>query len=294
MSEFLTPTQPPRSSQSLPNLIEEDDDDEEEKEEEKDSEHAEKFSSPDLDQSERSGARRPFSVIKRLRERFPRQAMHRSESNRRNHLQRLYFKRRVQGALLRETMTSRSSATRDMPAPISDDSILNEMKGDTDDDEDMKILSARIHEMFELLEDYNVHLSHTIRDEPLEVLMENVTYTVLVDPNTKLETVFNTSCLYPIYKFYKRRFLGEEARKEELEAKKILDRISLAFKPGKMYLVLGPPGSGKSTLLRTIAGRLRPQEDEILQGKITYNGRELKVSSDAQALYGLSGGGCPV
>jgi len=36
----------------------------------------------------------------------------------------------------------------------------------------------------------------------------------------------------------------------------VLDNINTVFKPGKTYLILGPPKSGKSTLLKAVAGKL--------------------------------------
>ena len=78
---------------------------------------------------------------------------------------------------------------------------------------------------------------------PIEVRIQSLTYTVPVDPHsTKIPTVYNSSNIYHIYKFLQRLWRGES--KPKPGKKKVLDDINLVLRPGKMYLVLGPPGSG--------------------------------------------------
>ena len=128
----------------------------------------------------------------------------------------------------------------------TEEETMEEVKfGGDEDGEMMKKLSARIEEMYDILGDYPILLGPAIRNEPLEVRMEDFSYTVMVNPNTKVDTVFNSSFLYPLYKFYKRKFRGEDEGNIDLVPKTILDRVNLVFKPGKMYLVLGAPGSGE-------------------------------------------------
>ena len=43
------------------------------------------------------------------------------------------------------------------------------------------------------------------------------------------------------------------------------------------YLLFGCPG--KSTLLKAISARLKVKDGEQVKGKISYNGRQLKVRS---------------
>ncbi len=53
-----------------------------------------------------------------------------------------------------------------------------------------------------------------------------------------------------------------------IDGKKILDSISLSFKPGRLHGIIGPNGSGKSTLLKNICRIWVPQSGSILiQGK---------------------------
>lgn len=44
----------------------------------------------------------------------------------------------------------------------------------------------------------------------------------------------------------------------------ILSDASLTVKPGKLTALLGPNGAGKSTLLQVLAGRLQPQQGQVL------------------------------
>lgn len=49
-----------------------------------------------------------------------------------------------------------------------------------------------------------------------------------------------------------------------LKKQKIIDDISVRFKPGKIYGVIGRNGSGKTVLLKIICGIFSPDEGEIL------------------------------
>ena len=60
------------------------------------------------------------------------------------------------------------------------------------------------------------------------------------------------------------------------EQKYILKDINLVLKPGRTYLVMGPPGCGKTSLLKSIAGRLK-KVPSLGDGKIEYNGVSMEV-----------------
>ncbi len=46
--------------------------------------------------------------------------------------------------------------------------------------------------------------------------------------------------------------------------REVLEGVTLAARPGRVLILLGPNGCGKSTLLRTLAGLLPPQGGEVL------------------------------
>ena len=59
---------------------------------------------------------------------------------------------------------------------------------------------------------------------------------------------------------------------------RILDDVSVHFRPGRFNVVLGPNGAGKSTLLRVATGLVHPGA-----GSVTYDGEPL-AAFDAQRL----------
>ena len=82
----------------------------------------------------------------------------------------------------------------------------------------------------------------------VEVRLHDFSYYVPGD-NSKgmIKTVYNQSFIYSLKKLYKR--CRGMAVGEEPEPVPILKNISLALKPGNMYLVLGPPSCGMCTLI---------------------------------------------
>ena len=78
---------------------------------------------------------------------------------------------------------------------------------------------------------------------PIEVRINALTYRVPVPPGSnKIPTVYNSSQIYHAYKFLKRLWYGTS--KPLPGQKTVLKDINLVMKPGKMYLILGPPASG--------------------------------------------------
>jgi len=51
-----------------------------------------------------------------------------------------------------------------------------------------------------------------------------------------------------------------------LGARRVLEGVSAAFRPGRVTAVLGPNGSGKSTLVKTLAGLLDPDAGHVRLG----------------------------
>lgn len=218
------------------------------------------------------------------------------KDERRDHLRQLFVKRKLRQRLRfrenRNVFASQESRTESKLDSNSfdedfDEDLLRELKAEVEAEVGSQILSDRIREINDTLGEIgNTFKNHAhLLRYPLEVRMENFSYTVPIDlDDLKIMTVFNTSWLYPTYKFLRRLYRGEKRKSKEVEEKKILDNISLVLQPGRQYLVLGPPGAGKTTLLRTIAGLLHPKRDDKLEGRITYNGRTLEVSKPMERL----------
>jgi hypothetical protein len=162
--------------------------------------------------------------------------------------------------------------------------------------------SAKLREINKLIEPYAVASGESLRAQkfPLEVRLQNVTYTVADEAGAaaqgsssqNIQTVFNTSVFCSAYTWLRRLVRCQDTtsgKTVQVPRKPVLEDINLVIQPGKQYLLLGPPGSGKSTLLKTIAGLIRHDEDDdeggmsadniqpSLQGEILYNGRSLKV-----------------
>jgi ABC-type multidrug transport system fused ATPase/permease subunit len=157
-----------------------------------------------------------------------------------------------------------------------DESFIEEVKAEIEKEME-EHEPAIIQELNSIGKEYQV-IMKGYNEFPLEVRLKNCTYTVPVDcSKNKIWTVYNASCIYPIAKILKQIITGEEKRITEARTKAVLSNINLVLKPGRQYLVLGPPGSGKSTLLQAIAGLVHPKKNETLEGTISYNGRTLAV-----------------
>ena len=49
------------------------------------------------------------------------------------------------------------------------------------------------------------------------------------------------------------------------------DKVSLEFRSGKIYALLGENGAGKSTLVKILSGVIRPDEGQILLNNNNIN-----------------------
>jgi ABC-type multidrug transport system ATPase subunit len=148
-----------------------------------------------------------------------------------------------------------------------------------DEKEQLKQASKGLLLMKETQKKYSALMS----EFPIEIRMCNFTFSVpYTEASTKIKTVYNSSFVYHAVKIFKRFREGYiQAEKEEVRYKVILDNVSLRFRPGKMYLVLGPPGSGKSSLLKAIAGRIRTSaRNDNVKGEVTFNGKSFNDQVD--------------
>lgn len=136
----------------------------------------------------------------------------------------------------------------------------------------------------------------------VEVRLRNVSYHVPINMDApSVKTVANQSIFYGAYEWgrrVKRYFFpppppteggGRPNRRGSwlptrakdvfvpYQTKPILHDINLILKPGKTYLILGPPGCGKTSLLKVIAGLLpdnvEPSNSKPYRsGRIEFNG----------------------
>jgi ABC transporter len=150
----------------------------------------------------------------------------------------------------------------------------------------------------------------------VEVRLKSFSYYVPVNADAPtIKTVGNQSICYAAYEFFRRihqyRLYRQESSRTvaantpsrrrssrwspvtatdvllPFDKKPVLQDINLVLKPGRTYVVLGPPESGKTSLLKAIAGRLpgnsnlsaKPSKERPHQeGRIEYN--RISVTDD--------------
>lgn len=179
--------------------------------------------------------------------------------NRRDHLQRLCTEKDLQDSIVNRSLTAKNFADAFMAEDeIRDveDPHVESRQIQSSEERKVQEVSGRIREVLQLLDEYK-SVSWNSKSVPVEVRLDDLTYTVFISQNEKVKTVFNASCFYSIFKAYKRYVKREVQVRQELTPKKVLDRINLVLKPGKMYLLLGPPRSGESlTVQRDAVGEM--------------------------------------
>src|SRR5690606_16122656 len=62
----------------------------------------------------------------------------------------------------------------------------------------------------------------------------------------------------------------------------VLKGLSLSVEKGSIVALLGANGAGKSTTLKAISGLLKPEDGEVTDGSIVYNGHEIQHEDAAQ------------
>jgi iron complex transport system ATP-binding protein len=77
--------------------------------------------------------------------------------------------------------------------------------------------------------------------------------------------------------------LAAEGLVYQVQAKRLLDRVSLKAERGTFVGLIGPNGAGKSTLLKTVSGLLRAQE-----GSVSLEGIDLTSTSTKQVARTLA------
>ncbi len=59
----------------------------------------------------------------------------------------------------------------------------------------------------------------------------------------------------------------------------VLKGVSLSVEKGHIVSILGSNGAGKTTTLKAISGLLKPENGEVTDGSITYNGKNIQNQS---------------
>lgn len=224
--------------------------------------------------------RSPFGKTKsKLRLNYVRETdgLHRSD-----HLRRLLSERKARDQYFNEALkpndtmgfiASGAITTEEKPILLhgeSDASASFVVQLTKQQKEDDKKTSEALKNVQKKMEEFHAYVGD---DFPIEIRMDHLTYSVPVTLGaTKIRTVYNSSGIYKIVKFFKGLGQGR-TNTQQKGTKVIMDDISIVLRPGKMYLVLGPPGAGKSTFLRAIAGRLKVGKDATMDGSISYNGK---------------------
>lgn len=196
-----------------------------------------------------------------------------------DHLRFLVAERKARQRHLKTLMTQ-SFSEADVPVNKSRD------EDEVIDPEELRLSPEQIQDVekaaasLRLLKKQWTQYSMFHQAVPVEIRIDNFSYSApIAAESNKIDTVYNTGLIYRIIKYCEGKN-KENGSEESSKSKPILDNISLALKPGRMYLVLGPPSSGKSSLLKAIAGRLSLHHGEEVFGSVSYNGKRLEDERD--------------
>eukprot|EP00522_Entomoneis_paludosa_P007380 CAMPEP_0172455684 /NCGR_PEP_ID=MMETSP1065-20121228/12192_1 /TAXON_ID=265537 /ORGANISM="Amphiprora paludosa, Strain CCMP125" /LENGTH=1539 /DNA_ID=CAMNT_0013208153 /DNA_START=180 /DNA_END=4799 /DNA_ORIENTATION=- len=206
------------------------------------------------------------------------------------HLRKLFLRRKQKDKYMEKSTKALGLLVQQAEAGDTDDEMqLDFVSLDEagEIDEHTKELTNKIRKINEMFKEWIEVSGGKTFDLPLEVRMEDFSYSVMLQPGAnKVKTVFNSSFLYSLKKFYKKHVTKEEEKMEAPTKKVILDNINLVIEPSKSYLVLGPPQSGKTSLLRAISGHVKPSKrarqnkNQSIEGKILYNGKLLEEGGE--------------
>eukprot|EP00980_Cylindrotheca_fusiformis_P012580 scaffold3084_cov144-Cylindrotheca_fusiformis.AAC.28 len=196
------------------------------------------------------------------------------DATRSDHLRSLVAKRRASQRHLKKLMldTSAHNHINNKPRQKDETTEQTELNLTRDQIEDIEKAAASLR----LIKNQWKPYSMFHQDMPVEIRIDGFSYSApITTESNKIHTVYNTGLIYRMLKYFDQQREDSDAEQRS-RRKMILDNMSLVLKPGRMYLVLGPPGSGKSSLLKGIAGRLSVRHGEETSGSVSYNGKRLK------------------
>lgn len=159
--------------------------------------------------------------------------------------------RRRRSEYMKDLILRRQLAMRNLFEGIDRD----EEEGDVQDSTSkisIEMQSAFVRHLQSYVEDNDVFVMPTV-----DIRVKNFSFEVPIskkeaEGKIKIPTLFNYSLFYWCKKageMLMRRKKNESAIRRK-EVKSVLSNVNLALKPGKMYLVIGPPLSGKTSLLK--------------------------------------------
>eukprot|EP00804_Cyclotella_cryptica_P009072 CCRYP_003155-RB/>CCRYP_003155-RB protein AED:0.07 eAED:0.07 QI:33/1/1/1/1/1/12/1130/1233 len=161
-------------------------------------------------------------------------------------------------------------------------SATNDNNDEDSGDDDRVIDIPSLQRQFASLRQFTQSPLRRVIVEEVEVRMKEYSYRVPVRVDApSIKTVLNTSPCYVMMELGRNLLEIVMGRKKvqdifgHYEDHWILRDINLVLKPGKTYLVMGPPGCGKTSLLKAIAGRISKSSSRS-QGTIEYNGVSLQ------------------
>jgi iron complex transport system ATP-binding protein len=82
--------------------------------------------------------------------------------------------------------------------------------------------------------------------------------------------------------------LSGESLTFAVEGRALVDRVSVAFAPGKLNLILGPNGAGKSTLLKLLSRQMAPSAGVVRYGGQDAHGLTLQALARLRATLSQS------
>lgn len=166
-----------------------------------------------------------------------------SRGNKTTHLRRLFMRRKYRDKLINQSTKALGVMVQfaEEEESTDEEADTETMKLNEEDqmDSHVKEVSEKLMKIQAMVAGYQKAFGNRYQ-VPLEVRLQDFSYAVLLEPDSrKIKTVFNSSFLYDVKKFYKKYFTSQNIVAPQPIKKVILDKINLVIEPRKSYLVLG-------------------------------------------------------